>query len=44
LVLDKPEARLQIGDQVPIATQQVDTSDVTAPIVNTISFRDTGLS
>ena len=44
LVLDNQEARLQIGDQVPIATQQVrDTTDANAPVVNTISFRDTGI-
>ncbi|MGB3317047.1 MAG: type II secretion system secretin GspD, partial [Albidovulum sp.] len=44
LVLDNQEARLQIGDQVPIATQQVkDTGDANAPVVNTISFRDTGI-
>ena len=44
MVLDNQEATLQIGDEVPIATQQVvDTSDTSAPIVNTISFRDTGI-
>ncbi|WJY20387.1 type II secretion system secretin GspD [Fontisubflavum oceani] len=44
LVLDNQEARLQIGDEVPIATQQVrDVSDPASPIVNTISFRDTGI-
>lgn len=44
LVLDNQEATLQIGDQVPIATQQaIDTSDPDAPIINTISFRDTGI-
>ncbi|MCU0910463.1 MAG: type II secretion system secretin GspD [Rhodobacteraceae bacterium] len=44
LVLDNQEAKLQIGDEVPIATQQVrDTTDPNAPVVNTISFRDTGI-
>ena len=44
VVLDNQEASLQIGDEVPIATQQVvDTADVSAPVVNTISFRDTGI-
>lgn len=44
VVIDNQEARLQIGDQVPVATQQVrDVSDPDAPIVNTISFRDTGI-
>jgi len=44
MVLDNEEATLQIGDEVPVATQQVrDTSDANAPVVNTISFRDTGI-
>jgi general secretion pathway protein D len=44
LVLDNQEALLQIGDEVPIATQQVvDTANPNAPVVNTISFRDTGI-
>ncbi|WP_322892199.1 MULTISPECIES: type II secretion system secretin GspD [unclassified Yoonia] len=44
LVLDNQEATLQIGDEVPIATQQVrDTGSVDSPVVNTISFRDTGI-
>lgn len=44
LVLDNQEALLQIGDEVPIATQQVvDTGNPNAPVVNTISFRDTGI-
>lgn len=44
LVLDNQEAKLQIGDEVPIATQQVrNTTDPAGPVVNTISFRDTGI-
>lgn len=44
LVVDNKEASLQIGDQVPIATQQSrDTENPDAPIINTISFRDTGI-
>ncbi|MCU0826010.1 MAG: type II secretion system secretin GspD [Tabrizicola sp.] len=44
LVVDNKEATLQIGDQVPIATQQSrDTENPDAPIINTISFRDTGI-
>lgn len=44
LVVDNKEAQLQIGDEVPVATQQaIDTTDASAPIVNTISFRDTGI-
>ena len=44
MVLDNKEATLQIGDQVPVATQQSqNTSDPDAPIINTISFKDTGI-
>jgi general secretion pathway protein D len=44
LVLNNQAASLQVGDQVPIATQQA-TSVLTpgAPLVNTIEFRDTGV-
>ena len=43
MVLDNYSARIQIGDQVPILTQQsqaVTGSD--APIVSTVEYRDTG--
>ncbi|MHA1152894.1 MAG: type II secretion system secretin GspD [Alphaproteobacteria bacterium] len=44
MVLDNQSARLQVGDQVPIATQSsVTVSDPDAPIVNSIQFRDTGV-
>ena len=44
MVLDNQTARLQIGDEVPIATQSaVSITDPNAPIVNTIQFRDTGV-
>ena len=44
MVLDNQTARLQIGDQVPIATQSVVAiGDPDAPIVNSIQFRDTGV-
>jgi general secretion pathway protein D len=44
MVLDNKKAILQIGDEVPIATQQA-TSVLTpgAPVVNSISFRSTGV-
>ncbi len=45
VVLDRQPAVLQVGDQVPILTrtaQSVDTS-TTAPIVNTVDYRDTGI-
>jgi len=44
MVLDNQSARLQVGDQVPIATQSsVTVNDPDAPIVNSIQFRDTGV-
>lgn len=44
MVLDNQEATLQIGDEVPIATQQSQgTEGPNAPIITTISFRDTGI-
>lgn len=43
-VLDNKKAVLQIGDQVPIATQQQQSIlSPGAPIVNSIAFRDTGV-
>ncbi|MES0863748.1 type II secretion system secretin GspD [Ruegeria sp. SCPT10] len=44
LVLDNQEARLQIGDEVPIATQQSqDVTNPDAPVINTIAYRDAGI-
>ncbi|NNG03723.1 MAG: type II secretion system secretin GspD [Inquilinus sp.] len=44
LVLDNESARLQVGDEVPIAVQSVQSiDDPSAPIVNTIEYRDTGV-
>ncbi len=44
LVLDNQAARLQVGDQVPVATQTVrSVIDPEAPITNTIQYRDTGV-
>lgn len=44
LVLDNREAELRVGDQVPVATESaVDVEDANAPVVNSISFRDTGI-
>lgn len=44
MVLDNQTARLQVGDQVPVPTQQsVSTIDPAAPIVNSIQFQDTGV-
>jgi general secretion pathway protein D len=44
LVLNNQTARLQVGDQVPIATQSaVSVTDPDAPVVNSIEQRDTGV-
>lgn len=43
-VLDNQTAKLQVGDQVPIATQSArSTQSGTAPVVNTIELKDTGI-
>jgi general secretion pathway protein D len=43
-VMDNKTAVLQIGDQVPISTQSAVSVLVTgAPVVNTISYKDTGV-
>lgn len=44
LVLNNETARLQIGDQVPVITQSaVSITDPGAPLVNSTSYRDTGV-
>ena len=44
MVLDNQDAELQVGDDVPVATQSaVSVTNPDAPIVNTIEFRDTGV-
>jgi general secretion pathway protein D len=44
MVLDNQPARLQVGDEVPIATQSsVSVTDADAPIVNSVEYRDTGV-
>lgn len=44
LVVNNGTARLQVGDQVPVATQQARSILAPdAPVVNTIQFRDTGV-
>lgn len=44
MVLDNRTAELQVGDQVPVATQSaVSNVDPDAPTVNTIELRDTGV-
>ena len=44
MVLDNQTAEIQVGDQVPIASQSaVSVSDPDAPIVNSIEYFDTGV-
>jgi len=44
MVLNGQAATLQIGDQVPVATQSaVSTQTTGAPVVNTIEMKDTGV-
>jgi general secretion pathway protein D len=43
MVLDNQQARLQVGDQVPIATQSAISTIADAPIVNSIQYFDTGV-
>ncbi|HEY0027047.1 MAG TPA: type II secretion system secretin GspD [Allosphingosinicella sp.] len=44
MVLNNQTATLQVGDQVPIITQQAQSvSAAGAPIVNTVELRDTGV-
>ncbi len=44
MVLDNETAKLTVGDEVPIATQQSTTTDDANPrTINTIQFRDTGI-
>jgi general secretion pathway protein D len=43
-VMDNRTAVLQVGDQVPIVTQSAQsTSNIGAPVLNTIQMRDTGV-
>lgn len=45
MVLDNRRATLQIGDQVPIVTQQAQavTAGVVGPIINSVALKDTGV-
>ncbi len=43
MVLDNQTARIQVGDQVPIATTQQSGTDTTSNLVNSIEYRDTGV-
>jgi general secretion pathway protein D len=43
MVLDNQTAKIQVGDQVPVATTQQQGTDVTSRVVNQIEYRDTGV-
>ena len=44
LVLNNQEASIQVGDEVPVATQErQSTIDPDAPLVSTVEYRDTGV-
>ncbi len=44
MVLNNQSANLQVGDEVPIVTQQAQgTSDQNAPLVSTLQLRETGV-
>jgi general secretion pathway protein D len=43
MVLDNQTAELQVGSDVPVATQQALAVTGDAPLVNTIQFRETGI-
>lgn len=44
LALDNQSARLQVGDEVPVITQQQQSTDAFSNIVNTVEFRETGVT
>lgn len=43
MVLDNRTARIQVGDQVPIATQQQQSTTGDSTVINSIQYRDTGI-
>lgn len=43
MVLNHQEASIQVGDQVPITTQQQQATTTDSNIINNIEFRDTGI-
>ncbi len=43
MVLDNHTATIQVGDQVPIATQQQQNTDINSAILNSIQYKDTGV-
>ena len=43
LVLNNQEATIQVGDEVPVSTQQQQSTATDANIINSIEYRDTGI-
>ena len=43
MVLNNQEARIRVGDEAPIITQQQQSTATDANIINTIEFRETGV-
>ena len=43
MVLDNHTAKIQVGDQVPIATSQQQSTAVNSTVLNNIEYRDTGV-
>lgn len=43
MVLNNQKASLQVGDQVPITTQQQQATSTNSNVINTIEYRDTGV-
>ncbi|MBD9624010.1 type II secretion system secretin GspD [Ensifer sp. ENS06] len=43
MALNNQKATLQVGDQVPIVTQQATSTNGNSPIVNSIELKDTGV-
>ena len=43
MVLDNHTAKIQVGDEVPVATQQQQNTDSTSTVINSIQYRDTGV-
>jgi general secretion pathway protein D len=43
MVLNNQTATIEVGDQVPITTQQQQSTSTTANIINSIEYRDTGV-
>lgn len=43
MVMDNQAAKIQVGQQVPVATTQQQSTSVTDRVVNSIEYRDTGV-